>query len=271
MGIFLLDLFVLLNIIKAVINMKKINLTEEQKQVIKKLIISVLVIGAIILVIYLIMHWLGITDLTREELQEIIQSTGAIAPLTFIGISFLQVTFVPIPGMITILAGSYVFGAWESFLYSYIGMNLGAIVAFALGRLIGKPYINWVAGGEDKAKDWIKRLNGKEKIFLFFAFLFPFFPDDLLCSIAGALPITWRTFILMQLVTRTTSIGGTLLFMSGEVIPYEGWGLVLIGFFILLGVLAFIVSLKYSDQINAWFDKFTSKLSKKSKEKTNKN
>ena len=61
-------------------------------------------------------------------------------------------------------------------------------------------------------------------------FLLPMFPDDILCSIAGIMPITYSVFIFMQLITRFTSIGGTLLFMSGEIIPYHGWGLVLIIF-----------------------------------------
>ena len=43
-------------------------------------------------------------------------------------------------------------------------------------------------------------------------FLLPMFPDDILCSIAGIMPITYSVFIFMQLITRFTSIGGTLLF-----------------------------------------------------------
>ena len=146
--------------------MKKINLTNENKQVIKKIIISVLVIGAIIFAVYLLLKHFGLTDLTREQIQNYIQSKGALGPIVFIGISFLQVTFIPLPGMVTILAGSYCFGMWESFLYSYIGMNLGGLLAFALGRIIGKPYVNWVAGGKEKAEEWIKKLKGREKVFL---------------------------------------------------------------------------------------------------------
>ena len=252
--------------------MKKINLTNENKQVIKKIIISVLVIGAIIFAVYLLLKHFGLTDLTREQIQNYIQSKGALGPIVFIGISFLQVTFIPLPGMVTILAGSYCFGMWESFLYSYIGMNLGGLLAFALGRIIGKPYVNWVAGGKEKAEEWIKKLKGREKVFLFFAFLFPYFPDDLLCSIAGALPISWRTFIIMQLVTRFTSIGATLLFMSGEIIPYHGFGLVIIIFVSILAIAAFILSFIYVEKLNELFNNVVNKangLFKKDKNKSN--
>ena len=232
----------------------------KNKKTIVRLLCSAAVILLILLGIYFIFKACGITDLTKEQLQEYILSTGAVAPIVFIGVSFLQVTFVPIPGAVTILAGNYLFGAGLSFLYSYIGMMLGGLLAFYLGRLIGRPYINWVAGGKEQADSWIKRLKGRETVFLFFAFLLPLFPDDLLCSVAGILPISFMTFLIMQIITRATSIGGTLLFMSGEVIPYHGWGLWVLGVIVVLSIAAFIVSLKYADKLNAFFDNFISKI-----------
>lgn len=232
----------------------------KNKKAIVRLLCSAAVIAFILLGAYFIFKACGITDLTKEQLQEYISSTGAVAPLVFIGVSFLQVTFVPIPGAVTILAGNYLFGAGLSFLYSYIGMMLGGLLAFYLGRLIGRPYINWVAGGKEQADGWIKRLKGRETVFLFFAFLLPLFPDDLLCSVAGILPISFMTFLIMQIITRATSIGGTLLFMSGEVIPYHGWGLWVLGVIVVLSIAAFIVSLKYADKLNAFFDNFINKI-----------
>jgi len=237
-------------------------MNEKSKKSLTRLALSVLVIALILVGIYFLFKALGITELTREQIQDFISSTGAVAPLVFIGISFLQVTFVPIPGMVTILAGNYLFGIALSFLYSYVGMLIGSIVAWWLGRLIGRPYVNWVAGGSEQADEWLKRLKGREKVFLFFAFLLPLFPDDLLCSVAGILPISFSVFMIMQIITRATSIGASLLFMSGEIIPFHGWGLVVLGVVAVLIILAFILSLKYADKINAYFDNFINKITK---------
>ena len=138
---------------------------------------------------------------------------------------------------------------------------LGAWLGFLLGRLIGRPYINWIAGSREEADEWLSKLKGREKVFLFFAFLFPLFPDDLLCSVAGMLSIKFSTFTVMQLVTRTTSIGATLLFMSGEVIPYEGFGLVVIIALILLAIAAFVLSMIYAEKLNALFESFVKRFS----------
>lgn len=245
--------------------MKK--LTDETKKVILKLIFSAFIIGAILVAVYVLFKALGWTELSKEELQEFIASTGAIAPLVFIGVSFAQVTLVPIPGAVTILAGNYLFGFYLSFLYSYIGMFLGGIFAFILGRILGRPYVNWVAGSKKKADEWIKKLKGRENVFLFFAFLLPLFPDDILCSVAGVLPVTFLTFTIMQLITRATSIGGTLLFMSGEIIPYQGWGLVVIVLLMVVAVVAFILSLKYADKLNKIFSDFIDKITGRLKNK----
>lgn len=240
---------------------------KENKLAIIKGTISLFVIVVLCLSIYFILKKLGITSITQEQIQTFIKSKGAWGPLIFILISFLQVTFIPIPGSITILAGSYLFGPWQSYLYSFIGMMLGSIVAFLLGRLVGKPFIYWVAGDKEKVEKYLKTLHGKENVVLFFMFLFPFFPDDLLCSIAGILPISLIGFIIMQIVTRITSIGATLLLMSGEIIPYSGWGIPVLIIIGILAIIAFVISYKNADKINEKIRDFSNKIFKKNNRK----
>lgn len=242
----------------------------ETKKMIIKLTISVLVIALVVVGAWFLARALGWTELTREELQEYLLSKGVLAPLIFIGITFLQVTLVPIPGSITILTGNYLFGLWRSFLYSYIGLMLGSVVAFAMGRWIGRPFVNWIAGSNEKVEEWLKKLKGKEKILLFCMFFFPFFPDDILCAVAGLLPITWIEFLIMQVITRATSVGGTLLFVSGEFIPYHGWGLFII---ILIGIafiFLFILSMKYANEFNNFLMRFPDKITGKTKKNKDK-
>lgn len=242
---------------------------QEKIDVIKRLIISALVIVALLGGGYLILHAFGVTEFSREQIQHFIESSGPTAPLVFIFVSFIQVSFIPIPGGVTILIGNYLFGFWEGFLYSYIGMLLGSMISFLLGKVLGRRFVNWVAGGTEVADIWIKKLKGRENIVLFFMFLFPFFPDDMLCAIAGMFSLTWTGFIFMQLLTRMTSILGTLFLLSGEVIPYSGWGLVLLIAFGIICVITFLICMKYSEQINAKMNKFLQAIEKPFKRKKN--
>ena len=171
-------------------------------------------------------------------------------------------TFIPIPGAITILAGNYVFGFLESFILSFIGMFLGSILAFILGKSIGRRYVNWAFGGKDQVNEYLDKLKGKESVLLFFMFLLPFFPDDALCSLAGITNIKSFTFVLIQIITKPISILGTLIFMSGTIIPFEGFGLVIIILVGVLSILLFIYSYKNAEKINNLIEKLSFKLTK---------
>lgn len=232
----------------------------DKRQLVKKLLISALVIGIIILLAYLLMRHFGLTGLDREEIQAFIESTGTVAPLIYILVSFLQVTFVPIPGAITIIAGNYVFGAVRAFIYSYIGMFIGSMLAYYLGKWIGRPFANWLAGDKEKVDEWMAKLHGREKVLLFYMFFLPVFPDDLLCSIAGILPISTLTFVVMQLITRATSVFFTLIFMSGAV---QGWAYVCWIVAAVLTLPLFIYCYKHADKVTKFFSDLGKKIMRK--------
>lgn len=230
-----------------------------KNQLIRKIIIVCLGLVLLTIAVLLIYKLTGISSIKPEDIQDYVRSLGFFGPLVFIFICFLQVTIVPIPSNIVILAGSLLFGPWLSFFYAFIGIMTGSVLAFYLGRKIGRPFINWIAGDKQKVDGYLKRLQGKEKVLLFFMFLFPLFPDDLLCSVAGILPITWRQFLIMQVITRIPAIAGTIAIFSGEFIPYTGWGLVVIIILAVLILIAFVISMKYSKQINDKIDQWAIK------------
>ncbi len=238
---------------------KKIN----KKQFFMKIVISIIVVLIIVIISYFILKEIGWLHLSKEQLQDKIASFGAWGPLIFIALSFLQVTFIPIPSTITIVAGSYLFGWILSFIYSLIGILLGSLFAFFLGRKIGRPFINWVVGDKETVDYYLKKLKGRSNVILFFMFLFPLFPDDALCALAGITQIRYSTFTIMQIITRIISIGATLIFMSGEIIPLNGWGITLIVIVAILGIIGFILAYKYSDKINDKLIEVTDKLFKK--------
>lgn len=242
---------------------KKIN----WKKTILKLLLGVILLCIFILGIYLLLDHLGYSDLSKESLQELIKKTGVYGKLIFVFITFLQVTFVPIPGAITILTGNYLFGFWWGLILSFIGMMIGSLVAFLLGRIIGRRFVDWAVGDKEVVDYYLNKFKGKEIVLLFFMFFLPLFPDDALCAIAGITNIKTFVFTLIQIITRPTSILGTLLFMSGEIIPYEGWGLVIIILVGILSIIAFIFAYKHSERINLFLENLASKITNSFKHK----
>lgn len=240
---------------------RKVNI----KSLIKKGIISLVAIGLFLGGVMLLLRLFGLHHLSEEELQNIIQSSGPLAPLVFIVLTFLQVTFIPIPGTVTIIVGNYLFGFWLGFLYSFIGIILGSLFAFYLGRWFGKKFIYWLVSDKDLVDYYLERIKNKGNVLLFFMFLFPFFPDDILCSVAGVLPISTFSFLVMQIVTRILAVLGNQTLLGGDVIPFEGWGIVVIISSLLIMAFLFILAYRNADLISDKFGKFKDKIFKKKK------
>ena len=93
----------------------------------------------------------------------------------------------------------------------------GSLVAYFLGRLFGSKVLPW-AIGQNKAED-ISKLLEKGKVAFFFMMLFPFFPDDLLCLLAGVSKMDFKFFILTNIVTRTLGLF-CLCFIGGGIFAF---------------------------------------------------
>ena len=185
-----------------------------------------------------------------EDLREFIENSGGygVTVCMFILIQFLQVVLLPIPSTVTVMAGTAIFGPWWCSLYSFIGIFVGSVVAFAIGRLLGYRVVCWIVGKEDLDK-WLKKIRGKDYLILSIMFLLPLFPDDVLCFISGLSSMTWPYFIVMIFITRALSI--TLSSLSFDSIPFTTWWGLLIWAAIIAAVVAlFYFVIKYSEQID---------------------
>ena len=135
--------------------------------------------------------------------------------LLFFLVQFLSVVLAPIPSNITAAAGGVLFGTWP--------------------RIVSRKL----------SEKYQSVLRTKAPVFLTLAFLFPFFPDDMLCILAGLTDLSFRRFTLIVLLTRPWG----LLFASalgGSTLGLPPWVMVPIA---LLGLALFLLGLKYGDRL----------------------
>ncbi len=193
-----------------------------------------------------------------QDVKELILSGGIWSYLVFMVIQFLQVTFIPIPALITTVAGALVFGPWITYGLSLISVLLGSLFAFWMGKRFGRKLVVWIAGEED-AKKWDEKLS-KGRYLFFLMLLFPGFPDDVLCLLVGASPMTYRFFLTTNLIARPLVFIPIVFLGGGTIIPYSGWGIpVWIGIIILCASL-FYLSIRYEDNIEHFLETQSKKM-----------
>lgn len=202
-----------------------------------------------------------------EDLRSFVSSFGGNAVIVFIALQFLQVVVLPIPAFITVAAGVLIFGAFKGAIFSCIGIIVGSFVAFFIGRVFGYRVAKWLVGRESLDK-WLNKIKGKDKIVLTFMFLFPFFPDDVLCFVAGITTMSALFFSVMIVFARLISVFATCYSLNNSIIPYDTWwGILLWVLFIALTIILTVLIYKKGNKIEKLFSR--KKKSSKSKQKTN--
>lgn len=140
----------------------------------------------------------------KRFLKHTLREWGVLAPVIFIGLQALQVIISPIPGELTGILGGYLFGQWVGLLYSTIGLTLGSVVAFAVGRWLGARYVRKLVS----ADIWHKMgfiVEAEGTILCFIIFLMPGLPKDVTCYLFGLSPMPFWVFAVVSMLGRIPS------------------------------------------------------------------
>ena len=171
--------------------------------------------GAIIATLIASCGWLVLTNapayqflvrlyVDKRFLKHTLREWGVLAPVIFIGLQALQVVISPIPGELTGILGGYLFGQWVGLLYSTIGLTLGSVVAFAVGRWLGARYVRKLVS----ADIWHKMgfiVEAEGAILCFIIFLMPGLPKDVTCYLFGLSPMPFWVFAVVTTLGRIPS------------------------------------------------------------------
>ena len=179
-----------------------------------------------------------------EGLRAYIDRFAPYSHLLFFLVQFLSVVLAPIPSNITAAAGGLLFGTWPAFVITFGAVAAGSLLVFWLARALGRDFADRLVSRKLSEK-YQDVLRTKAPVFLVLAFLFPFFPDDMLCILAGLTKLSFRRFVLIVLLTRPWG----LLFASalgGSTLGLPPWVMIPIA---VLGLALFLLGMKYGDKL----------------------
>jgi uncharacterized membrane protein YdjX (TVP38/TMEM64 family) len=133
----------------------------------------------------------------KRFLKQTLREWGILAPIFFIVLQALQVVVSPIPGEATGFLGGFLFGVWGGFIYSTIGLTLGSVAAFAVGRWLGARFVQRMISKETWDRlGFIVEAEGA--ILCFIIFLIPGLPKDIVCYLFGISPMPIWVFAVVS-------------------------------------------------------------------------
>jgi Uncharacterized conserved protein len=77
----------------------------------------------------------------QEILKRLVTAHALLGPIIFFCMQIIQVIIPIIPGGLTIAAGVLIFGPFWGFVYNYVGIVVGSVILFHLGRKYGQSLV----------------------------------------------------------------------------------------------------------------------------------
>ena len=105
----------------------------------KTVLQAVSVIGFFLCVAVALWGWQTGVLTSQERLEALVSSLGAAGALLFTVFQAVQVVVPVLPGGLGCLVGVILFGPVWGFVYNYVGICIGSLLAFAVAKNCGRP------------------------------------------------------------------------------------------------------------------------------------
>ena len=219
------------------------------KKLLTKMLIIVIVIAVMASAVYGLMVALGVN--TIDGLREAVAQYGWWAYAIIVVLQIIQVVFIPISNQIITIPAIAVIGVWPAFFCSWIGIEIGTIALYLIGRYGGGPLLRWLISDKDKV-DKFKKMVTERKLFYPVGMLIGVIPDDLLTTVAGVARISFWYVLIVSIVTRGICVLTTV--FGFGILTQTWWGIVILAIGSVLIAVAGYIFLRYEPQIERWWN-----------------
>lgn len=181
------------------------NLTLKTKRIIG-LISLFITIGVFYLIAHFAVYRFFSSGASASSFKEFIEGYGFIGRFVALGIQLLQVFIAFIPGEFIEVGLGYAFGAIEGTLICLVGVALASALIFVLAKKWGVKLVELFISTEKINSLAFINSEKKLKRVVFFLFLIPGTPKDLLTYILPLTRIRLSEFLVISLIARIPSI-----------------------------------------------------------------
>jgi len=150
-----------------------------------------------------------------EDIQTLLDRYSELGPLPGILLPFLEALLPFLPLVVFVIANASAYGLWAGFLYSWMGVCLGAIVVFLLARWVGRRYGDRIRRRYPRTERFFTWMERKGFTPIFLLSCFPFSPSVLVNVSAGVSLMPLHSFLTAIVLGKAVMIF-TLSFLGSD-------------------------------------------------------
>jgi uncharacterized membrane protein YdjX (TVP38/TMEM64 family) len=186
------------------------------------------------------LHWFS--DLEAVTIS--IKGYGLWGPAILSALFILQTFVAFIPGQALMVASGYVYGFTSGILITWASLVIGGQAAFWLARCYGRPFAErWISA--PVLDRWDTSTAGQGILFYIVTLVLPFFPNDAMCYVAGLGNMSFRRFLIANILGRGIASFLTVLVGAfADQITGLLWFAVLA--FIVLGLIGWVAARRFA-------------------------
>lgn len=225
--------------------------------IIKILLLLIIVIGIPLYLWFFHGEWIKSFE-NIDDVVAFLEKYETQSIFVYIGLQIVQIVISIIPGQVFQMAAGYIYGFWPALLFAMAGALAGTAISFMLAKVLGRDFLH-IFFGEEKMSYYIERLNSKRMYtIVFFLYLIPGLPKDMVSYAAGVSEIRFKPFIIISALGRLPGMIGCLL--MGDMMMEENYtGAVIIA---VIAVAAFCVCIVLRKKIQVLLDRFYEKITR---------
>lgn len=141
-----------------------------------------------------------------DKMIESIQGQGVVGFIILLGLQFLQIVLVFIPGEVVQIAAGMLYGPWLGAALILLGCVLSSTVIYQIVNKLGAPFVRDMVSKEHLEKFYSFERSGKLSVIVFILFLIPAMPKDVFTYLVPLTSMPMRTFLILTTAGRIPGV-----------------------------------------------------------------
>jgi uncharacterized membrane protein YdjX (TVP38/TMEM64 family) len=186
-----------------------------------------------------------------EQFRRSLEDMGGSQYFFIILIQVLQIVVFPLPGQLSVIIAGLFGSSWGwilGFIVTLLGLTIGAVIAFLIGRYFFRDWISRKLAGNKTWQKFAGLSGGKGLWIIGLIYVVPGLPNDFMCYVLGLSRAPLSKFILVTTVCRIPNV--IITFFLGYFLGFSNWWIVglITGAIIIITFLGY----RYRQRIESW-------------------